>query len=263
MYDGVHVDSISADQTAAARSAAVDNFRSGATWLLIATDLIARGMDFAGVQTVVNYDFPHSTSDYIHRIGRTGRAGRSGARARPCWRSGPQHRRAALLARPPRTARPPPRLSLSLPPASLSSTFHALISSYNPPPHHPSPKPSASQTLPPGEAVTFYTEEDGGRVRGVAHLIKGAGGEVPEWLLTLKYDWRAHHRRNAADAAAGGSGGGGSGSRAPGRKQHSGGGGAKEHHGKRGGAPDAAAGGGGGKKAAAAGGKKRARKEEA
>lgn len=79
MYDGVHVDSITADQTATARSAAIDNFRSGKTWVLIATDLIGRGMDFIGVNTVVNYDFPHSTVDYIHRIGRTGRAGKTGA----------------------------------------------------------------------------------------------------------------------------------------------------------------------------------------
>ncbi len=79
MFDGFHVDSISADQGQAARTAAVDNFRAGRTWVLIATDLIGRGMDFLGVNTVVNYDFPNSTNDYIHRIGRTGRAGRSGA----------------------------------------------------------------------------------------------------------------------------------------------------------------------------------------
>jgi superfamily II DNA/RNA helicase len=46
--------------------------------VLIATDLIGRGMDFLGVQTVINYDFPFSATDYIHRIGRTGRASRTG-----------------------------------------------------------------------------------------------------------------------------------------------------------------------------------------
>ena len=50
----------------------------GRTWVLVATDLIGRGMDFLGVNTVVNFDFPNSTTDYIHRVGRTGRAGRSG-----------------------------------------------------------------------------------------------------------------------------------------------------------------------------------------
>lgn len=78
MYDGVHVDSLHASQSHAARVAAVDNFRLGKTWVLICTDLVGRGMDFAGVNTVVNYDFPTSTVDYIHRIGRTGRAGREG-----------------------------------------------------------------------------------------------------------------------------------------------------------------------------------------
>ena len=46
--------------------------------MLIATELMARGIDFKGVATVVNYDFPQSTVSYIHRIGRTGRAGRAG-----------------------------------------------------------------------------------------------------------------------------------------------------------------------------------------
>jgi len=52
--------------------------RSGRTWVLISTDLIGRGMDFIGVNTVINYDFPTTTADYIHRIGRTGRAGHTG-----------------------------------------------------------------------------------------------------------------------------------------------------------------------------------------
>lgn len=72
LYDGLRVDSISGDQPASARAAAVDAFRAGATWLLVATDLVGRGMDFAGVSTVVNYDCPASAADYIHRVGRTG-----------------------------------------------------------------------------------------------------------------------------------------------------------------------------------------------
>ncbi|KAG2482517.1 hypothetical protein HYH03_018562 [Edaphochlamys debaryana] len=78
LYDGIHVDSITAGQPQAARNAAVDNFRAGKTWVLVATDLIGRGMDFVGVNTVINYDFPRTTADYVHRIGRTGRAGRTG-----------------------------------------------------------------------------------------------------------------------------------------------------------------------------------------
>jgi superfamily II DNA/RNA helicase len=66
-FDKVHCDYISADQSQAARSAAVEAFRAGRTWMLIATDIVGRGMDFLGVNTVVNYDFPGTKSDYIHR----------------------------------------------------------------------------------------------------------------------------------------------------------------------------------------------------
>lgn len=51
------------------REDAVDNFRAGKTWVLIATDVVARGMDFKGVKCVINYDFPDSAAAYIHRIG--------------------------------------------------------------------------------------------------------------------------------------------------------------------------------------------------
>jgi ATP-dependent RNA helicase DDX52/ROK1 len=66
-HESVHVDSIHADQSRAARAAAITSFRKGATWVLITTDLLARGMDFLGVQTVINYDFPRTKTDYIHR----------------------------------------------------------------------------------------------------------------------------------------------------------------------------------------------------
>ncbi|WPT13341.1 DEAD-box ATP-dependent RNA helicase 57 [Picochlorum sp. SENEW3] len=78
MFEGVHVDSLHASQSQAAREKAVEKFRQGTTWVLIATDLVARGLDFAGVETVINMDFPNSTIDYVHRVGRTGRAGRHG-----------------------------------------------------------------------------------------------------------------------------------------------------------------------------------------
>ncbi|KAI3474674.1 hypothetical protein Pfo_029859, partial [Paulownia fortunei] len=77
-YDNIRADVIHADLSQIQRETAVDNFRSGKTWVLIATDVIARGMDFKGVNYVINYDFPDSMAAYIHRIGRSGRAGRSG-----------------------------------------------------------------------------------------------------------------------------------------------------------------------------------------
>lgn len=78
VYDGIFVDAIHADRTKSQRDNTIKAFRAGKIWMLICTDLMARGVDFKGVQTVINYDFPQSASTYIHRIGRTGRAGRTG-----------------------------------------------------------------------------------------------------------------------------------------------------------------------------------------
>jgi len=79
IYDGINVDVITADRTQPQREAIIDSFRQGRIWVLIATDLMARGMYIQGISMVINYDFPQSTRDYIHRIGRTGRAGRGGS----------------------------------------------------------------------------------------------------------------------------------------------------------------------------------------
>ncbi|KAF3600582.1 hypothetical protein F2Q69_00038891 [Brassica cretica] len=76
--EDIRVGVIHSDLPPGERENAVDSFRAGETWVLIATDVIARGMDFKGINCVINYDFPDSASAYIHRIGRSGRAGRSG-----------------------------------------------------------------------------------------------------------------------------------------------------------------------------------------
>jgi len=60
------------------RSKIMSRFRAGEVWVLITTDVLARGVDFAGVNGVVNYDVPGSAAAYVHRSGRTGRAGREG-----------------------------------------------------------------------------------------------------------------------------------------------------------------------------------------
>ncbi len=61
-----------------ARSNAMAHFRKGEIWILITTDLLARGVDFRGLNGVVNYDIPNTGASYVHRIGRTGRQGREG-----------------------------------------------------------------------------------------------------------------------------------------------------------------------------------------
>lgn len=76
--DDIHLDVIHSDLTQQQRDDVVKAFREGKCWVLICTELIGRGIDFKGVNLVVNYDFPQSTISYIHRIGRTGRAGLRG-----------------------------------------------------------------------------------------------------------------------------------------------------------------------------------------
>ncbi|KAL7451219.1 hypothetical protein ACHAWC_003048 [Mediolabrus comicus] len=78
LYDGIRVDVIHAGRSPSAREASVAKFRKGDTWVLICTDLVARGVDFKAVNLVINYDLPLDGVTYVHRIGRTGRAGRKG-----------------------------------------------------------------------------------------------------------------------------------------------------------------------------------------
>ncbi|CAI5948483.1 unnamed protein product [Closterium sp. NIES-65] len=121
-FDGLSVDVIHADRSVAQREQVVDAFREGKIWFLIATDLMGRGMDIAGVNVVVNYDCPQTTAAYIHRIGRCGRAGR------------------------------------------------------------------------PGEAVTFYTEEDEPNLRAIANVMAQSGTEVPAWMKALPKKRLRKHR---------------------------------------------------------------------
>lgn len=60
------------------REVIMKEFRSGSSRVLIATDLLARGIDVQQVSLVINYDLPTSKENYIHRIGRGGRFGRKG-----------------------------------------------------------------------------------------------------------------------------------------------------------------------------------------
>jgi superfamily II DNA/RNA helicase len=66
------------DMDQRARNRTLDQLRSGAVRLLVATDVAGRGLDVRDVSHVINFDLPNSPEDYVHRIGRTGRAGKSG-----------------------------------------------------------------------------------------------------------------------------------------------------------------------------------------
>ena len=76
--DHIQADAIHGDKSQAEREAALADFKSGKTAVLVATDVASRGLDIEGLPQVINFDVPHSPEDYVHRIGRTGRAGLTG-----------------------------------------------------------------------------------------------------------------------------------------------------------------------------------------
>jgi ATP-dependent RNA helicase RhlE len=71
---GVAAERIHGNRTQAQRTKALEMFKAGKTRILIATDIAARGIDVTGISHVVNFDVPHVSDDYIHRVGRTARA---------------------------------------------------------------------------------------------------------------------------------------------------------------------------------------------
>ncbi|HEX4141841.1 MAG TPA: DEAD/DEAH box helicase [Candidatus Methylacidiphilales bacterium] len=74
----IRAEAIHGNKSQGARQRALDNFRTGRSRVLIATDIAARGIDVKGISLVVNYDLPEEPESYVHRIGRTARAGRDG-----------------------------------------------------------------------------------------------------------------------------------------------------------------------------------------
>lgn len=70
--EGYAVGALHGDLSQANRLQALEEFKSGKTGLLVATDVAARGLDIPNVGAVINYTFPLTIEDYIHRIGRTG-----------------------------------------------------------------------------------------------------------------------------------------------------------------------------------------------
>ena len=75
---GFSVGALHGDMDQSARTAALEQFRTGEIPVLVASDVAARGLDIPTVSHVFNFDVPHHADDYVHRIGRTGRAGRAG-----------------------------------------------------------------------------------------------------------------------------------------------------------------------------------------
>ena len=72
------VEEMHADRPQKAREKALERFRAAKVQVLVATDVMSRGIDVSGIDAVINYDVPMDPEDYVHRIGRTGRAGHDG-----------------------------------------------------------------------------------------------------------------------------------------------------------------------------------------
>ncbi|MDD9951544.1 MAG: DEAD/DEAH box helicase [Zetaproteobacteria bacterium] len=76
--DGLKSVAIHGDKNQGARLRALREFKEGSARVLVATDIVARGIDIHQLEHVINYELPTSPEDYVHRIGRTGRAGNKG-----------------------------------------------------------------------------------------------------------------------------------------------------------------------------------------
>jgi ATP-dependent RNA helicase RhlE len=76
--DGIRAAAIHGNRSQSQRVRALNAFKTGASQVLVATDIAARGLDIESLPHVVNFELPDVPEDYVHRIGRTGRAGQSG-----------------------------------------------------------------------------------------------------------------------------------------------------------------------------------------
>jgi superfamily II DNA/RNA helicase len=75
---GFKVAAIHGNKNQSQRQKAIVSFKQDRVRILLATDVVARGLDISNVTHVINFDIPESYDDYIHRIGRTGRADKKG-----------------------------------------------------------------------------------------------------------------------------------------------------------------------------------------
>ena len=75
---GIEASAIHGNKTQGARRKALEGFKHGKEWVLVATDIAARGIDISGITHVINFELPHEPESYVHRIGRTARNGTTG-----------------------------------------------------------------------------------------------------------------------------------------------------------------------------------------
>ena len=81
---GVCAEAIHSNRSQSQRQKALDAFSQGKVQVLVATDIVARGIDVEGISHIINYELPEDAENYVHRIGRTARAGRAGIAVSLC-----------------------------------------------------------------------------------------------------------------------------------------------------------------------------------
>ncbi len=81
---GIKAEAIHSNRSQSQRQRALDSFTKGKVKVLVATDIVARGIDVEGISHVINYELPEDAENYVHRIGRTARAGRAGVAVAFC-----------------------------------------------------------------------------------------------------------------------------------------------------------------------------------
>ncbi len=109
---GIGSEAIHGNKSQNARQRALKSFKEGDTWVLVATDIAARGIDIDAVSHVFNFELPHEPESYVHRIGRTGRAGAAGV----AWSLVDPSERSRLRAVEKLIRFSPTELSVKLPP---------------------------------------------------------------------------------------------------------------------------------------------------
>lgn len=81
---GLKAAQVQGNLTMEERMGAIERFQKGEVDFLLATDLLARGIDISSVKTVINFSFPNEPKRYLHRVGRTARAGSHGVAITIC-----------------------------------------------------------------------------------------------------------------------------------------------------------------------------------
>ena len=156
MAAGIGAEAIHGNKSQNARQRALASFKNGEVWVLVATDIAARGIDIDGVSHVFNQELPHEPESYVHRIGRTGRAGAAGV----AWSLVDPEEQSRLRAISRLIGFTPPTQQIELPPRT----------------------PQEEAALKESEAARKRSKEQGanrggGRRRGQKSGNRGSGGQ--------------------------------------------------------------------------------------